>query len=205
MNIPVHKVTCFIIRAGKNGLDLLLTNHPNVGIQIPAGTVDLGEDPDSAARREALEETGLADLVFERCLGEAEDLPPPGFVLVAHSTAVFSRPNVGSYDWAHLRSGLPVQVLRRSDGFTQVCFEETDRYINPLYTTYNITGWVPDDALTSLRIRHFYLFSAPNPTPSTWTVTIDYTVFKLFWAPLNELPAIVPPQEKWITWILSNY
>ena len=140
MNSPVHKVTCFITRYQKSGHELLLFNHPNVGVQIPAGTVNPGEDLESAARREASEETGLSDLVLERSLGEAEDPPLPGYVLVAHPTPVYSRPDTCSYDWAHFRTGLPVQVLRHAAGFTQVCFEETDRYLDPQYSTYNITG-----------------------------------------------------------------
>jgi len=201
MSSPVRKVTCFITRFQKAEQELLLFNHPNVGVQIPAGTVNPGEDPLSAARREALEETGLSDLVLERSLGKAEDPPPPGFVLVTHPTPVYSRPDIGSYDWAHFRTGLPVQVLRHEAGFTQVCFEETDRYLDPQYSTYIITGWVPDDALSSVLIRHFYLFNAPNPTPDRWTVCVDDTIFELFWAPLKDLPSIVPPQDGWIKWL----
>jgi hypothetical protein len=94
-----------------------------------------------------------------------------------------------------------VQVLRHLEGFTQVRFEETNRYRDPQYATYNITGWVPDNALSSQRIRHFYLFSAPNPTPASWNVSVDYTDFELFWAPLSNLPTIVPPQAEWINWL----
>jgi 8-oxo-dGTP pyrophosphatase MutT (NUDIX family) len=203
MNTPVYKVTCFITRAGINGDELLLFNHPNVGVQIPAGTVNPGEDLESAARREASEESGLADLVLVRSLGEVEDPPAPGFILVGYPTPVYSRPDTNSYDWAHFRTGLPVQVLRQAEGFTQVCFEETDRHFDHQYTTYNITGWIPDNALSSQRIRHFYMFTAPNPTPPRWSVTVDYTVFELFWAPSHALPSIVPPQAGWIKWLTS--
>jgi 8-oxo-dGTP pyrophosphatase MutT (NUDIX family) len=201
MSNAVHKVTCLITHVGKNGTKLLLFNHPNVGVQIPAGTVNPGEAPDSAAQREAVEETGLPDLVLEDSLGEADDPPPDGVVLVVQPTAVYSRPDSSSYDWAHFRTGLPVQVLRHTAGFTQVCFEETDRYIDPQYSTYTIIGWVPDDALTSKRIRHFYLFKAPNPTPPRWSVAVDNTVIELFWAPLKDLPPILPPQDEWVTWV----
>lgn len=103
---------------------------------IPAGTVDPGKDPASTARREACEETGLGDLQPVRSLGEEEDPPHPGFVLVAHPTPVYSRLDAGSYDWVHFRTGLPVQIIRHTEDFTQVCFEETDSDIDPQYTTY---------------------------------------------------------------------
>jgi hypothetical protein len=99
------------------------------------------------------------------------------------------------------RTGLPVEVLRHEAGFTQVRFEETGRYIDPQYATYSITGWVPDEVLTNQRIRHFYLFKAANPTPERWSITVDYTIFELFWALLDDLPAIVPPQNRWVKWL----
>ena len=45
------------------------TQFPEAGIQVPAGTVELGEVIEAAAMREAGEETGLTDLVMEKHLG----------------------------------------------------------------------------------------------------------------------------------------
>ena len=63
---------------------LLMFRHvdvPEAGIQVPAGTIESGEFPDSAVIREAREETGLADLALVRFLGEAvytmHDAPEP--------------------------------------------------------------------------------------------------------------------------------
>ena len=198
MSQTVHKVTCFITRPGDRGTDLLLFHHPNAGVQIPAGTVEPGEAPEAAAMREAAEESGLTGLVLLRSLREVDDPPPKGYILVAHPTPVYSRPQMGSLDWAHFRTGLPVEELRHEAGFTQVRYEEHDRFPDPQYATYNITGWVPDEALTSQRTRHFYQFSAPSQTPEKWSVAIDNHVFELFWAPLNDLPPIVPPQDGWL-------
>jgi len=41
----LHKVTAFILRPALGGPELLLIQHPYAGIQIPAGTVEPGEDP----------------------------------------------------------------------------------------------------------------------------------------------------------------
>jgi 8-oxo-dGTP pyrophosphatase MutT (NUDIX family) len=198
MSSPIRKVTCFITRVGESGTELLVFNHPGVGVQIPAGTVEPGEKPETSARREAAEETGLVDLLFIRSLGEQDDPPPQGSVLIAQPTLVYSRPDSSGYDWAHLHPGLTVEMLRHFAGFTQVRFEETDRYIDPQFVTYNITGWVPDEALTGQCIRHYYLFSAPTRTPERWSVVADYTIFELFWAPVNNLPLLVHPQDGWI-------
>jgi 8-oxo-dGTP pyrophosphatase MutT (NUDIX family) len=54
---------------------LLVFRHPlepSAGIQVPAGTVEPGEEPDSAVLREAWEETGLAGLRLAEFLGERE-------------------------------------------------------------------------------------------------------------------------------------
>jgi 8-oxo-dGTP pyrophosphatase MutT (NUDIX family) len=47
------------------------THFPEAGTQVPGGSVEPGEDPDDAALREAFEETGFDELVFEGLLGES--------------------------------------------------------------------------------------------------------------------------------------
>jgi 8-oxo-dGTP pyrophosphatase MutT (NUDIX family) len=52
---------------------LLVFTHPRspeAGVQVPAGTVGDGEDPEAAALREAWEETGLEGLELVGFLGE---------------------------------------------------------------------------------------------------------------------------------------
>src|ERR1700730_13659357 len=54
---------------------LLLFVHPNspeAGIQVPAGTLTVGESPENGALREAREETGLVGLVLGEFLGIQE-------------------------------------------------------------------------------------------------------------------------------------
>lgn len=48
-----------------------------LGLQVPAGTIEAGEEPADAALREAREETGLDGLVLTAALGTAEyDITP---------------------------------------------------------------------------------------------------------------------------------
>jgi len=54
------------------GVRLLVFEHvdfPEAGIQVPAGTIEPGEEPAAAALREAFEETGLARLQLVDFLG----------------------------------------------------------------------------------------------------------------------------------------
>jgi 8-oxo-dGTP pyrophosphatase MutT (NUDIX family) len=56
-----------------HGQRLLVFRHPDApeaGIQVPAGTIEPGEDPESAVLREAREETGLTGLTLAGFLGE---------------------------------------------------------------------------------------------------------------------------------------
>ncbi len=56
-----------------HGHHLLVFSHPaapEAGIQVPAGTVEPGERPETAVLREACEETGLSDLELSGFLGE---------------------------------------------------------------------------------------------------------------------------------------
>lgn len=67
----VNKVVTYITCADR----LLVFRHrdfPEVGVQVPAGTVEEGEDLAAAALREAAEETGLRDLCIVKYLGSAE-------------------------------------------------------------------------------------------------------------------------------------
>jgi 8-oxo-dGTP pyrophosphatase MutT (NUDIX family) len=66
-----HKVVAYITRAGASDLELLVFTHrdvPEAGLQVPAGTVEPGEDLEVALHREILEETGLRGAVLVRKL-----------------------------------------------------------------------------------------------------------------------------------------
>lgn len=198
-NMPnLEKITAFILRQRTSGPEVLLFQHPSAGVQVPAGTVEPGEEPQSAALREAGEESGLSGLVLEACLGSVDERPVIGDHFIARATTVYSRPDPSSFDWARFRSGLTVRLLRRADGFAHVAFEEPDRWPDPQYATYQITGWVPEDVLVETATRHFYLFSHPGNTPARWEVSIDHHIFEPFWARLDSLPQVISPQAPWL-------
>ncbi len=65
------KVVCYVIADGRV-LVFRCRDAPDRGIQVPAGTVNAGEDPRAAALREAAEETGRADLELVAKVGESD-------------------------------------------------------------------------------------------------------------------------------------
>ncbi len=58
------------ITSGRRILLLAHPDHPEAGIQVPAGTMQQDETVEQAAIREATEETGLTELEFVEVLGE---------------------------------------------------------------------------------------------------------------------------------------
>lgn len=69
--MPHHKAKVFAYITYEQRL--LVFSHPyepEAGIQVPAGTLEAGEDAATGVLREAVEETGLSNLVLVRKLGE---------------------------------------------------------------------------------------------------------------------------------------
>jgi 8-oxo-dGTP pyrophosphatase MutT (NUDIX family) len=200
----LEKVTALVMRPSARGDELLLFRHPYVGIQIPAGTVDPGETPDAAVLRETHEETGLREVSIVGYLGAQEAPPMPGHVVMRERTTVYARPDAISFDWATLPRAAMVRVEREADGWTQVTYMEWDRWPDPTYATYQITGWVANDALTQTQTRHFYRLACHETTPDEWVVEIDNHRFRLFWAPMDDLPEIVETQAGWLKWLRAE-
>lgn len=194
----LQKVTAFVLRKLPSGPELLLLEHPFAGIQLPAGTVGLGESPRHAVVREVAEETGLKDLPITADLGYRDTIMPPGKAVLTHPTKVFSRPDPSSFDWIAVSPGLWLSVHRRENGYAQISYQEPDQLPNPNYNTYQFTGWVPEEVLSQQQRRTFFLLTFNGRTPPTWKVNSDYHTLTLFWAPLDALPELIHPQDEWL-------
>lgn len=76
---PLVRKALAYVTAGTRLLLLVHPDHPEAGIQVPAGTIRSGEEPGDAALREAQEESELRDLVLGSLLGrEIFDMRPFG-------------------------------------------------------------------------------------------------------------------------------
>jgi hypothetical protein len=63
---------------------------------------------------------------------------------------------------------------------------------------------VPDERLADTRLRHFFHFEYHGAQTAPWWIETDNHRFRLFWARLTELPAIVHPQDQWIEMLFQS-
>lgn len=201
MENVLGKVTCFITREKDNQQELLLIQHPNAGIQLPAGTVEIDEDYYQAAIREAQEETGLNEFISCKNIGQHEQ-KLKGSYITFDKAKIFSRPDMASFQWAEIRRGITVLHERTQGEFVQVTYKEGDKFPDPNYITYQITGWTEQSKVASKVTRQFYHLQS-NCLLDEWEICTDNHIFKLFWSPLDNLSQIVFPQNEWVD-ILYN-
>jgi 8-oxo-dGTP pyrophosphatase MutT (NUDIX family) len=197
----LEKITAFVTREGPAGLELLVFRHPHAGIQLPAGTVDEGETHEQAVLREVREETGLENVRVVRYIGTRRELPPGATHVVLHAATVYARPNPTSFDWARLPRGASVRSEQEQGEYRQVTYIEYDRVPDPQYISYQITGWVPESALASSNLRHFYHLALTGRAPDEWEQFADQHLFRLFWSPLVQVDALMSPQDEWLAYV----
>ena len=120
MTIPREVAKAFAyVTHGHSILILKHPDHPEAGIQVPAGSIEHGESPRIGVLREAFEETGLANLRLVQFLGLVRVDRLPGYgVREFHNRWYFhlvcdgDPPDV----WRH-------QEMTPSDGSPPVWFE----------------------------------------------------------------------------------
>ena len=204
----VQKVTAFIIRERNGITELLVFKHPIAGVQIPAGTVEKGEDIETAVKREAYEETGLQLVEIENYLGCFENELGEGERIIAETTQVYIEPNLTAIPYKRkLPKGLTVDSLSTRKDFTHISYiaYEYDIFHKPIRIDTNITGWVPNENLSAQKKRHFFLMSTQEKTADTWELKSDQGhIFKPYWTPLSPKPNIIPPQNRWLDFVYEK-
>ena len=206
MNKIVQKVTAFIIREREGVRELLVFKHPTAGVQIPAGTVEKGEDLETAVKRETYEETGLQFVEIENYLGYFENELAESERIIAETTHVYIDPNLNAIPYKKkLTRGLTVNYHSTRDSFTHISYVQYDRHPDPTCIRYNITGWVPNENLSDQKKRHFFLLTTQEKTEDAWELKSDLEhIFKSYWTPLSPKPQIISPQDKWLDFVYEK-
>ena len=208
MSKAIQKVTAFIMRENNGGRELLVFKHPTAGIQIPAGTVEEGEDIETAVQREVYEETGLHFVEIENYLGCFENELEDNQRIIAETTQVYIEPNLSAIPYKRkLSKGLTVDYLSKQESFTHISYiaYEYDKFYEPICIDANITGWVPNENISAQKKRHFFHLSTQEKTADAWELKSDQGhIFKPYWTPLSPKPQIIPPQDKWLDFVYER-
>ena len=208
MNEVVQKVTAFIIRERDDVKELLVFKHPTAGVQIPAGTVEKGEDIETAVKREAYEETGLQLVEIENYLGCFENELENNQRIIAETTQVYIDPDLEAIPYKRkLPKGLTVDYLSIQEDFTSISYieYEYDKSHKPVCIDSNITGWVPNENLSAEKKRHFFQLTTREETEDAWELKSDQGhIFKPYWTPLSPKPNIISPQDKWLDFVYDK-
>ena len=206
MSGVIQKVTAFIVRERGGIKELLVFKHPSAGIQIPAGTVEAGEELETAVKREVCEETGLQSVEIEEYLGCFENELTEGERIIAETTQVYIEPDLNAMPYKEkLTKGLTVNYHYIQEDFTHISYIEYDKHPNPTCICYNITGWVPNENVGTQKMRHFFLLSTQEGTADAWELKSDRGhIFQPYWTPLSPKPDIIPPQDRWLDFVYER-
>jgi 8-oxo-dGTP pyrophosphatase MutT (NUDIX family) len=195
MSLPeIGKVTAFITRDTDAGRELLVFTHADAGIQVPAGTMEAGETPETAVLREAYEETGLTAVRIAAYLGAITPTLEPGMCYLLEPFTLLDSPG-GVATAALLTRGYIVSVVDSSGEYDQVCYGfilEEDVF----HLDLNATGWLPRRLLTTNVRRHLFHLTLTAPTPERWTTAADGHFFELYWASFDV--GLIPSQRAWL-------
>lgn len=195
MVATLPKVTAFITRGVGSEAQLLVFQHPTAGVQLPAGTVEIGETVEAAVRREVYEETGLTAVQIVGKLGVSHQTLPESERVVARATKLFDAPAADvSGTGFLLKRGTPVRYLETDGKFARVLYEEYDLNQPTGIPLIRVNGWVRQSVLTGRLERHHFHLITETETPARWPVFSDGHLFQLYWIPLQPMPALIPPR-----------
>jgi 8-oxo-dGTP pyrophosphatase MutT (NUDIX family) len=202
----VEKVTAFVTRDNGLDYDLLVFQHPNAGVQLPAGTVEMGESPEQAVLREVVEETGLQRVKIKRMLGQLSLVLPEDERIILRMTKLFDSPNFdasspGGYG---LERGSPVRVTGEAGVFSSVLCDLMDWSQQPPTRISGVKGFVRTSLLGSVIERHFFHLEMQKTTPDSWSISADGHVYQLYWQPIVPRPQIHPLHNKWLEMVYEN-
>ncbi len=195
----LDKVTAFITRETANGRELLYLRHPLAGIQLPAGTVEDGESPELAVRRETEEETGLQNVSIAAYLGRLTLTLPPDERVLLRDSPLSSMP---ATDATLVRGGMQrgelLKVLDEQGNYLRVHYRKV--IIRDGETKeFNRKGWLASEVVTNQIVRHLFHLQVVGECRDSWTQRSDHNFeFGLFWSPIDVDPGLHPAQQEWM-------
>lgn len=200
MSDTVHKVTAFITRDLGKQREILVFQHPTAGIQLPAGTVEPNENIETAVIREAQEETGIQNFQIQSHLGGIQNELQDGECIITQTIQPRLEPHEKGMPFERaFGRGVTVQFHESKEGWSRISYIEYTQRPHPKSIRWYIAGWVPNDAISFDKPRHFYHLTTPDATPQRWSLIADGRhTFEPFWTTLSPKPNLISPQDGWL-------
>lgn len=201
----LEKVTAFVTRDIGRERQILVFRHPQAGFQVPAGTVELGEEPELAVIREAKEESNISQIRLVKELGSIFEIKPEKEKVLLRLTKLFNEPRFdASSDGFILDRGLKVRVIDTEGDFSFVESEPRNIRENPPERRMKMKGFVRSSLLTTDVKRYFYHLTTEEKTPDTWQVQTDGHIFELSWSNLDQKRILNSYQQPWLDHYLGH-
>jgi 8-oxo-dGTP pyrophosphatase MutT (NUDIX family) len=195
VNTPeLHKVAILCFRENS----LLVFEHDHGGIQIPAGTVEPGEDPAIAAIRELAEESGVSVSCVTH-LFSLEERGDPDEGVVAAYVPLLAQPDPAAAVVKKSMWRTWVRLHENLGEYTRVSEEKWNFDVHPPIRIGAREGFVLTSTLRSTQQRHIFRAAAPPAAPAgTWELLGDGDhIFRCRWAPLNKT-GLIAGQQAWL-------
>jgi 8-oxo-dGTP pyrophosphatase MutT (NUDIX family) len=191
----LQKVSILCIRGDS---ELLVFRHDRGGVQVPAGTVEVGEDVATAAVRELQEETGIIVKSVTRLFSLEEQGEIDERVVTAdlplHEAPDSSSPIIMPSLW---RTWVRVREIRGE--FARVVIETWDDLDRvPATRSVSAEGFVLASVLRTHQMRHVFHAVAPTDVAERWEVFAENQYFfRCYWAPLDN-HGLIGPHSRWV-------
>lgn len=191
------KVTAFVVTRDEPR-HLLVFKHPTAGLQLPAGTVEPGEAPVAAAKREVWEETGVEVASRGVVLGEQTGELGRGRAVLVETV---------ESNGELFRRGHQVVVLRHDEnrGVVRIREEVFDYDVTPPRVIASTKGEVRADALAFRIRRTFVLFVEQAEIGEPWIRRADGHEFEIRWTRLRRDIPLVEGLKNQREWLVSNF
>lgn len=192
-----RKVTAFVTRGVEPHRQLLTLVHPLGGRQLPAGSVEEGEEPIESAKREVWEETGVSD-IEEIALIDVETVHTDGSGYLSTPLGVRSDPDDSAPVSGLLPRGYKVCLRDRRGAWVNISHRIYDFNVTPEVVLHEVSGWVPQTQVAQILERYHYHLVAATDHRQSWTRVADGHLFQVEWVPLKPPPGLVTGQQEWL-------
>lgn len=199
----MEKVTAFILRNNQD--EILLFQHKDNSIQLPAGTVEQNETIEEALYREIFEETGI----LKSSIHNIKKIPiinndlANNELVIEKEATIFSEACLDSFAWGNIRKGITVNEMHRENGFIQIDYTEYQDEIKKEILNFRLLCWIKEECTSSIKTRHYY-YVYVNEQKDNWTKKVDNTVFNMFWHKIEDGNICTGIQSNWFQ-LMADY